>query len=119
MARFRLNLRQAQLNAVQTIAISREILEEFQGETSKEQFHCIVMNHNVGSVGISRDTCPDPFCKVWRRLPDKLTRMFLHLRTLTVIGEPSMRDSEERARLEKIVECVRLRESLKEILTSG
>jgi hypothetical protein len=122
MARFRLSLRVAQLEAVQTIALSGKVLEQLQRKTRLTRFQAIGhrINYHHGETGaLDQRQCPDPFCEAWGRLPDRLTLIFPHLRTLVVDGGIDMGDSEERARLNNIIEWVKRHEGLEDVAISA
>jgi hypothetical protein len=119
MARFRLSLRDAQLGAVRTIAISPELLRELHGRTWQASFHQEVFHHGTGSHETNQERCPDPFCKAWRKLPDKLTLMFPHLRGLVITRAIPFWFLEERKELEGIAERMRFREGLEDVVISG
>jgi hypothetical protein len=122
MARFRLSLRNAQLEAVQTIALSGKVLEQLQRKTRLTRLQAIGhrINCHHGEPGrLDQRQCSDPFREAWGRLPNRLTLIFPHLRTLVVDRVLRMGDPEERARLDNIFEWVRRHEGLEDVVTSG
>ena len=102
MARFRLGLRDAQLRAVQTIAISGKILEHLHEDL--RSFHNIFCHSGRHSEPLH---CPDPFCKGRKLLPDQLTSIIPQLRTLTIDVRGYKEYSQAWIRIQALIELTR------------